>query len=210
MNVNLAARSIEGATTGYSKAMAQRWATAPRLRAAALMLLAAAVLFTPVIVELARTPNWLLHPSWNGSGYSLGAHGVIPAVLDPTGSAAVLATLDLWRGGGASEAEVFALLSERAFDYRLASFAVAAEEAGFPGRWALVDVGALAQLPTPFLAHLNDAGGRFVIVLRVASGYAYVADPNVGTALMPLADFARLSSQQVFVFDDDVPTPGGW
>jgi hypothetical protein len=87
------------------------------------MVSAAALLLTPAVLELARTPNWLLHPSWNGSGYTLGAHGVIPAVLDPTGSATVLATLDQWRGGGVSGALVFEALSDRGFDYRLASFA---------------------------------------------------------------------------------------
>jgi ABC-type bacteriocin/lantibiotic exporter with double-glycine peptidase domain len=183
--------------------MAHRWGVA-------LLVGAAALLFTPVAVELARTPNWLDHPSWNGGAYLLGWHGMVRAELDATGTAAVLATLDSYRGGSATEAQMVALLGERDFDYRLGSFAHAASDWGFPGRWALAEVGALPGLPTPFLAHLTDAGGRFVIVHRVASGQVYLADPNAGRLLMPLASFARLSSQQVYLFDHPSVIPGVW
>ena len=178
--------------------------------AAALLFGAAAGLITPSAIELARTPDWLLHPSWNGSAYALGVHQLVLAESDPTGSAAVLATLDRWRGGEVSERELAELLRKRDFDYRLGSFATAAAEWGFPGRWALVGPGSFHGLPTPFLAHLSDGGGRMVIVRRIASGYAYLADPNAGTLLMPLAELEARSSQQVYLFDAPVSAPEGW
>jgi hypothetical protein len=197
-------------TTRISHAPSRRSAAAPGWVAAALLLGATALLLLPVGWELGRTPNWLTHPSWDGEAFALGPHEVVLAALDVTGSAALLATLDAWRGGGASEAELHAHLSDRGFDDHLGSFAEAAAAWGFPGRWALAEGAAVASLPTPFLAHLHDAGGRLVTVRRIAGGYAYLADPNVGTTLMPVAEFSARSTAQVFLFNAPVSTPGGW
>ena len=192
----------EGATT-TSTSRSNRWA-------AALLALAVALLLAPTGAELARTPDWLAHPSRGGFGYTLGHHGVVFADLDPTATAATLATLALWRDGAGEEGEVWAELMAQGFDYRLASFAEVAAERGFPGHWASVDGSALAPLSTPFLAHLLDGGGRFVIVLRVAGGYLYLSDPNAGTLLVPLAEFTARSSEQYFLFNDPIALPGVW
>ncbi len=180
-------------------------------RSTLLMLTAIAALAAPVAVSLSVTPDWRASPRFDGQAYLVSDADVVRQVLDPSGSAAVLATLDAWRGGSSSEAAVLAVLEGGGFDFQLATLAAVLDEQGFAGRWLTgSDATALERVATPFIARLTDDGGRLVIVRQVAIDHVYVADPLRGNVLYPLARFAEVWAGQIFTFDELPAVPQPW
>lgn len=159
------------------------------------------VLAAPVAIGLWSTPDWRVSPRFDGQVYVVSEAGVVPQALDPSGAAAVVASLAGGLDGGMDEAEALTRLEASGFDGQLSTFAAALAAEGLPGRWLSAEPRALAALRTPFIAHLRDAGGRLVLVRRVAAGHVYVADPLRGNVLYPEHAFASDWTGQVFVFD---------
>lgn len=154
--------------------------------------------------------DWKASPRFDGQAYLVSESNYVPQEDDPTGVAAVMATLLTWQGQPTSEAEVNDLLIERDFGYRLADLTEFAAEYGLEGRWLEAEKGALTQLKTPYLAHLRDGGGRFVIVRDARSGYLYATDPKRGQVLFPVEQFAAVWSGQLFAFPEPPAQPEEW
>ena len=171
---------------------------------------ALAFLALPPAVNLARTQNWRASGRFDGEAYRLSSEEVARQERDPTGAAAVLATLQRWSGQEADEAQVAAALSAEAFDGGLAEFATAAAAREFDGRWIEVAPTDLPMLNVPFVAHLSDEGGRLAIVRRVALGHVYVADPTRGQVLYPIDRFLGAWTGNAFAFPDPPPQPATW
>ena len=182
-------------------------------RWALVLVAAAALLVAPAAVNLARNPDWRASPRFDGAAYRLSLDDVVLQERDPTGAAAGLATLERWRdgggvddGGGAEDA--WSEGPERIA--RLDDFAAAAEARGFAGRWLEVAAQDLPRLHVPFVAHVADAGGRLLIVRRVALGHVYASDPTRGQVLVPLPTFLATWTGRAFAFPDPPPQPPTW
>jgi hypothetical protein len=174
-----------------------------RLLSAALLAAALAILLAPPLRSVAiatLVDDWRASPRFDGSAYVVSDLGVVEQDVDPTGVAAVLATFDRWRGGDATEASVVDAIEAGDFAYRLGDFEALAASYGLEGRWVETDARALPRLKVPFVAHLSDGGGRFVIVRRVALGHVYAADPTRGNVLYPLDRFTDVWTGRAFAF----------
>ena len=180
---------------------------------------AAALLVAPAAVNLARNPDWRASPRFDGAAYRLSLDDVVLQERDPTGAAAVLATLERWRDGGGADANGGADAGGGADDAwtegreriaRLDDFAEAADARGFAGFWLEVAPQDLPRLHVPFVAHVADAGGRLLIVRRVALGHVYASDPTRGQVLVPLPTFLATWTGRAFAFPDPPPQPPTW
>jgi ABC-type bacteriocin/lantibiotic exporter with double-glycine peptidase domain len=154
--------------------------------------------------------DWRASPRWDGQAYQVSKAGYAPQERDSTGVAAVLATLVSWQGQPTSEVEVHDLFTERDFGYKLSDFAQLAAEYDLDGHWLQAEPGALTRLKTPYIAHLHDGGGRFVIVRDARSGYIYATDPQRGNVLYPLEQFTATWTGQVFAFPEPPAQPEEW
>lgn len=154
--------------------------------------------------------DWTASSRFDGQTYLVSQADYTPQEHDPTGVAAVIATLLTWQDQPTSEAELHDLLVKRGFNYRLAEFTEFAAEYGLHGQWLQAEPGALTQLKTPYLAHLNGGGGRFIIVRDARSGYVYATDPQRGQVLFPLEEFTTAWSGQVFAFPEPPAQPEEW
>lgn len=154
--------------------------------------------------------DWKASPRFDGQAYIVSTANYLPQERDPTGVAAVMATLLTWQGQPTTEAAMNDLLIERDFGYRLADLTKFAAEYGLEGRWLEAEPAALTRLKTPYLAHLRDGGGRFVIVRDARSGYIYATDPQRGQVLFPLEQFTAAWSGQVFAFPEPPMQPEEW
>ncbi len=171
----------------------------------ALVLPAAWNVYTSVTVH-----DWKASPRFDGQVYLVSEEGYAPQEHDLTGVAAVMATLLTWQGEPTTEAAMNELLIERDFGYSLADLTTFAAEYGLDGRWLKTEPAALTQLKTPYLAHMSDGGGRFVIVRDARSGYVYATDPKRGQVLFPVEEFTAVWSGQVFAFPDPPAQPEEW
>jgi predicted double-glycine peptidase len=171
---------------------------------------AVAFLTVPLAINVARSPDWRANARFDGQAYRLSSEEVVGQEQDPTGAAAVLATLQRWSGQEADEAQVAAALSAEAFDGGLAEFATAAAAREFDGRWIEVAPTDLPMLNVPFVAHLSDEGGRLAIVRRVALGHVYAADPARGQVLYPIDGFLSVWTGYAFAFPDPPTQPATW
>ena len=176
-----------------------------RLLTATITLVSLVLLAVPVAVGVWSTPDWRASPRFDGQAYLVSEAALVRQELDPSGAAAVLASIDTDLGGEMTEAEALTELEAHGFDGQLDTFQAALEQLGFSGRWLGAGPAALEGIRAPFVAHLSDAGGRLALVRRVAAEHVYVADPLRGNALYPLASFAEIWTGQVFLFD----TPPG-
>ncbi len=154
--------------------------------------------------------DWKASPRFDGQAYVVSEAGYAPQDRDPTGVAAVMATLLTWQGQPTSEEEMYDLLTARDFGYRLADLTEFAAEYGLDGQWLQAEPGALTQLKAPYLAHLLDGGGRFVIVRDARSGYVYATDPQRGQVVFPMRQFLAVWSGQVFAFPEPPAQPEEW
>jgi ABC-type bacteriocin/lantibiotic exporter with double-glycine peptidase domain len=154
--------------------------------------------------------NWKVSPQWVGDAYFASGTGYEPQARDATGVAAVLATLVSWQGQPVSEAEILDSFEHNDFGYTLSDFAQLAAGYGLNGHWLQGEPGALTQLKTPYIAHLRDGGGRFVIVRDARSGYVYATDPLRGNVLYPLEQFTETWTGQVFAFPEPPAQPEEW
>ena len=171
--------------------------------------LSAALLVLPPALGIAASTgagDWRRHATFDGVTYRLGAGDAIAAELDPSGSAAVLATFERWVDGSGSEAAAFTRFIDAGGDAE--AFAQVAAPLGAGGRWFDADAAALPRLKVPFVAAMRD--GRMVIVRRVAIGYVHAADPTRGSTLTPSSRFVADWSGRVFAFTEPPPLPGGW
>lgn len=158
---------------------------------------AAALLVAPAAVNLARNPDWRASPRFDGAAYRLSLDDVVLQERDPTGADA---------GGGADDAWT----EGRERIARLDDFAEAADARGFAGFWLEVAPQDLPRLHVPFVAHVADAGGRLLIVRRVALGHVYASDPTRGQVLVPLPTFLATWTGRAFAFPDPPPQPPTW
>lgn len=180
-------------------------------------LIIAALSFTALVLPAAwnvyssvALHDWKASPRFDGQAYVVSKSNYAPQEHDPTGVAAVMATLLTWQGQPTTEAEMNDLLIERNFGYSLADLTNFAAESGLDGRWLEAEPAALTQLKTPYLAHLRDGGGRFVIVRDARGGYVYATDPKRGQVLFPLDEFTAVWSGQVFAFPEPPLQPEEW
>lgn len=171
---------------------------------------AAALLALPPANALLRDPDWRASPRFDGQAYRLSLEDVVLQSTDPTGAAAILATLENWRGHDVDEAQFAAELTSEGFGGGLAEIADAAAARGFDGRWIEVARADFPRLNVPFVAHLSDDGGRLAIVRRVALGHVYVADPTRGQVLYPIDRFLATWTGNAFAFPDPPPQPATW
>jgi predicted double-glycine peptidase len=171
---------------------------------------ALALLLLPSAVTLARNPDWRASPRFDGETYRLSGDDVVRQAQDPTGAAAVIATLQRWSGRALDEGQVADELAEGGFGGGLAAFAAEAAARGFEGRWLEVSPADLPRLNVPFVAHLTDSGGRLTLVRRVALGHVYAADPIRGQVLYPIDRFLAAWTGYAFAFPDPPPQPATW
>jgi predicted double-glycine peptidase len=171
---------------------------------------AAAFLTLPLAINLVRDPDWRASPRFDGEAYRLSSEDVVWQKQDPTGAAAVLATLEHWGGRDVDEAQVADELTSAGFGGGLADFAVAAAARGFDGRWIEVAPADLPRLNVPFVAHLTATGGRLTLVRRVALGHVYAADPGRGQVLYPIDGFLSVWTGYAFAFPDPPTQPATW
>ena len=173
-------------------------------------LVAGLVLLTPSVWAVYTSTtlhDWRDSPRSDGQRYVVSQREYVPQELDETGVAAVVATLQTWRGQPTDEATAYEELLAREFDYTLASFSSLATDMGLEGHWVEAGTAALAQLNVPFIAHLDDAGGRFIIVREVRQGYLYATDPAAGNVLYPIANFAEVWTGRALAFPEPPPLP---
>lgn len=183
----------------------------PRTKALVLGVALLTVLVPPAAnVAAAVRDDWRASPRFDGDAYVVSEADAVAQVADPTGVAAVIATFDRWRGGDATEASVVEAIEENGFRYRLADFEELAAAYGLDGRWVETETAGLSRLKTPFVAHLADGGGRFVIVRHVALGHVYATDPTRGNALYPLDRFVETWTGRAFAFPDPPDAPEAW
>lgn len=154
--------------------------------------------------------DWQASPLFDGAAYRVSENAYVPQELDETGVAATLATLLTWQGEPTTELEVYEALAAQEFGYSLSDLTAFATSLGFEGQWLQAEPNALSQLKTPFLAHLNDGGGRFVIVRDARSGYVYATDPLRGQVLYRLEEFGEVWSGQLFAFPNPPTQPEEW
>ncbi len=159
--------------------------------------LAAAVLTLPTAIGAHASR------AWNAAPYAIGS---VPVVLQSQRNdcgPAVIATLAAWSGLTLDPASVAAAARLGADGLSLGEFARLADRFGFPGTWFRVGSAELAELPTPFVAHLNVTGstplGHLVAVRAVTRGAVTVADPAVGAYVISLEAFARRFSGRVYL-----------
>lgn len=179
----------------------------------ALLGVALIVLLAPPIWNVVTSTtkhDWRVSPRFDGTAYLASDAGVVRQDLDGTGVAAVIATFDRWRGGDATESSVIEEIEAREFGYRLDDFAELAASYGLSGRWVETDLAVLHQLKHPFVAHLSDGGGRFVIVRNVGIGHVYAADPARGNVVYPIERFAEVWTGRAFAFPEPPAVPEAW
>lgn len=164
----------------------------------------------PLLNTVIDARDWRASPRFDGSAYVVSEAGSVAQDADPTGVAAVIATFDRWRGGDATEASVIGAIEANDFAYRLADFEELAASYGLDGRWVETEPAGLPRLKTPFVAHLEDGGGRFVIVRNVALGHVYATDPTRGNVLYPFDRFVEAWTGRAFAFPDPPPAPEAW
>ncbi len=135
-----------------------------------------------------------------------------PAVVRQAGEAdcgpALVATLAAWAGRPVPLALVTAEASLGPGGVTLAEFARLASLHGVPGTWHAVPRARLADLRTPFVAHLQRGGrGHFVAVVALGA-HAVVADPLAGPVAAPADALLRDYSGRVFLLDE--PPTARW
>jgi ABC-type bacteriocin/lantibiotic exporter with double-glycine peptidase domain len=178
-----------------------------------LIVCAGAVLVLPAALNVHTSiirHNWKESPRWNGQAYLTSSENHALRSEDPAGVAAVLATLTAWQEQPVTEAEINSAMAESSFNYTLAEFTELARGYNLNGQWLRTGPGRLEQLRVPFIAHLGDSGGRFVIVRDARSGYIYAADPQRGNVLYPLEQFTATWTGQVFAFPEPPAQPEEW
>lgn len=143
--------------------------------------------------------------AWNAASHPLPDLEVVRQSQPASCGPAALATLLGWLGRPHSEAYLIGLTELGADGVSLAEFARLAHVMDVPGAWFRASPTQLAQLPTPFVAHLElpgaAAAGHLVVVRSVMRGYVVVADPAEGAQVMPLERFIRDLSGRVYLLE---------
>jgi hypothetical protein len=164
-------------------------------------LLFAASFFTllfPTIIAVAQSPT-ALPTRADPNRIHLGWEGVQKQQFDNTCGLAVLSMLLNGVGLEVSETALRknAALTDKGislFDWQQLAY-----KYGLRGRWLEAAAHALPELPTPFVAHIQDPIGHFVIVQRVYNDHVFVADPNAGRVLFGINAFQNVWTRRVFV-----------
>lgn len=143
--------------------------------------------------------------AWNAAAHPLSTLEVVRQSQPTSCGPAALATLLSWLGRPHSEKYLLGLTELGADGLSLAEFARLAHVMDVPGAWFRSPPARLAQLPTPFVAHLElpgaAAAGHLVVVRNVTRGYVVVADPALGAHVMPLQRFVRDFSGRVYLLE---------
>ena len=176
------------------------------------------LLLTPPVLSLYESVvlnDWRVSTRFDGQAYILSTS--IPPSVDPapahedaTGVAAVLATLSTWNGTLTAPVDVFERMNASSFAGRLSDVTDLGASYGLMGQWLRAQPAALSLIRVPFVAHVRDGGGRFVIVRDVRGGYVYATDPMRGQVLYPFENFTAAWTGQVFAFPDPPAQPEEW
>src|SRR5690554_827214 len=158
--------------------------------------------------------DWQASSRFDGQAYIASTRLDLPDLtaveLDGTAAARVLATLAVWEGVSAGIEEVAERLGGAGSELRLSDFSDAAAGYGLHGHWLRAEPAALSHIKTPFVAHMKDDGGRFVIVRDVRGGYVYAADPTRGQVLYPFENFTAAWAGHILAFSDPPAQPEEW
>lgn len=176
------------------------------------------LLLTPPALNLYESValnDWRASTRFDGQAYILSTSfsssvEPAPAHEDATGVAAVLSTLSSWNGTQTTPAEVFERMSASSFAGRLSDVTQLSASYGLDGQWLQAEPAALSHIKTPFVAHMEDDGGRFVIVRDVRGGYVYAADPTRGQVLYPFENFTAAWAGHILAFSDPPAQPEEW
>jgi uncharacterized protein len=156
-----------------------------------------ALLF-PTVHAVAQSPIALPSRA-NSNRINLGWVGVQKQQFDNTCGLAVLAMLLNAAGLETTESTLRkdAVLTDKGIT--LFDWQALAKKHGLRGRWLEAAPHTLPELPTPFVAHIKDPIGHFVIVQRVYNDHVYIADPNAGRVLFTNEAFQEVWTRRVFV-----------
>jgi uncharacterized protein len=152
----------------------------------------------PTMHAVAQSPTALPSRA-NPNRINLGWSGVQKQQFDNTCGLAVLAMLLNAAGLETTEATLRkdAVLTDKGIS--LFDWQALAKKHGLRGRWLEAAAHTLPELPTPFVAHIEDPIGHFVIVQRVYNDHVLIADPNAGRVLFSVDAFQEVWTRRVFV-----------
>lgn len=143
--------------------------------------------------------------AWRLAAHPLASLEVVRQSRPASCGPAALATLLGWLGRPHSEAHLLGLTELGVEGVSLAEFARLAHAMDVPGTWYHAPPDRLAQLPAPFVAHLElrsaAAAGHLVVVRNVTHGYVVVADPAHGAQVVSLEQFSRSYSGRVYLLE---------
>lgn len=141
--------------------------------------------------------------AWSSAAHPLASLEVVRQSQPTSCGPAALATLLGWLGRSHSEAYLLGLTELGVDGVSLGEFTRLAHVMDVPGAWYDSPPARLAQLPTPFVAHLELPGatpsGHLVVVRSVVHGYVVVADPAQGALVVALERFGRGYSGRVYL-----------
>jgi ABC-type bacteriocin/lantibiotic exporter with double-glycine peptidase domain len=155
-------------------------------------------LISPTLTAVAQSP--LALPSRaDPNRINLGWAGIQRQQFDNTCGLAVLAILLNNAGLEISETQLRknAVLTKQGMS--LYEWQQLAKKYGLRGRWLEAASHTLPELPTPFVAHIKDPIGHFVIVQRVYNDHVLIADPNAGRVLFSIEAFEAVWTRRVFM-----------
>lgn len=167
-------------------------------------------LAAPVAANLYRSfasLDWRDHHSYEDGRYLVSAHDVVWQEADPTGAAAVLATLLLWRGEPTTELDLLDTMNAAGGADTLADVARHFGTHGFTGQWRELTAAGLYHLHPPFVVHLSSGSSRLALVRDARQGYIYLADPIFGNVVMPEAEFIEEWSGLALILEHPPAVP---
>ncbi len=131
---------------------------------------------------------------------SLGWTGVVKQTGHNTCGPALLASVLVAAGRAGSELAVAEVARLGPQGITLAEFGRLATGLGFPGAWYAAGSQDPSLLPLPFVAHLNEPAGHFVLVTGASSGLVRLSDPVRGQVALSPRAFRQLWSGRAWFF----------
>ena len=157
----------------------------------------------PALILLLLLLSWqpLLNAAATPAGQvSLGWSGVVRQTLHNTCGPALLASLLVASGEPGTELGVAQLARLGPQGVTLAEFGRLADGLGFPGAWYEAGSARPDSLPLPFVAHLDQPAGHFVLITDSSAGLIRMSAPVRGQVAVSVADFRRLWSGRAWFF----------
>jgi ABC-type bacteriocin/lantibiotic exporter with double-glycine peptidase domain len=158
------------------------------------------IVFAPTALNVSQSWAMPQPRSFDGHRYLLGSEGVPRQVRDNSCGAAVLAILLQWRGEQVHEQDILSKAPLNPAGLSLYEFANLARQVGFNGQWVEAHMENWDALGKPFVAHIDEPFGHYVIVQRRFKDLILVTDPSVGRVAYTTEQFNRVWSKRAFSF----------